>query len=128
MAIRFLQLNDLDRRRRELGMGYAVLAKRSGVSLPTVYRILSGRHTAASWANVVAIAEALGMSAGFAPRVKADRLRHEQARQKAKRLVRMVQGTSGLEGQAVDADTIRRLENLTVHELLAGSKQRLWGE
>lgn len=128
MATHLLQLNDLDQRRRELGMSYAVLAKRSGVSLPTVYRILSGRHAAASWANVVAVADALGVCAGFTPRVKVDRLRHEQARQKAKRLVRMVQGTSGLEGQAVDPDTIRHLEDLTVHELLAGSGQRLWGE
>jgi transcriptional regulator with XRE-family HTH domain len=128
MAKQLLQLNDLNQRRRDLGMSYAALAKRSGVSLPTVYRILSGGHEAASWTNVVAIADALGVCAGFAPRVKADRLRYEQARQKAKRLVRMVQGTSGLEGQAVDADAIRSLEAQTVHELLAGSRQRLWGE
>ena len=121
-------LRTLDARRRELGMSHAVLAQRSAVSLPTVQRILSGNHTTASFANVVAIADALGMCLKFGATVEPEKLRRVQARQKAKRLVRMVQGTSGLEGQAVDADTIRRLEERTVHELLAGSNRRLWGD
>lgn len=128
MDAQLLDLQALDTRRRELGMGYAFLAQRSGVSLPTVQRILSGNHATASFANVTAVADALGLRLKFSPRDRVEKLRRRQARRKAKRLVRMVQGTSGLEGQAVDPDTVRRLEERTVHELLAGSARRLWGE
>ncbi len=38
----------------------------------------------------------------------------------------MVQGTSALESQAVDAATYQRLIEKSVHELLAGSPRRLW--
>ena len=56
MADHALVLKDLDHRRRDVGLSYELLAKRCGVSRPTLQRILSGRHASASWANVVAIA------------------------------------------------------------------------
>ena len=52
----------LDRRRRELGLTFAALSSRSGVSEPTVKRILGGRLGEASFTHVVAIARALGQS------------------------------------------------------------------
>src|SRR5437762_3222607 len=92
----------LDDRRRELGMSYAALAKRSGVSMTTVVRILSGRHPQASFENVWAIAGALDVSVRFEPNASAEEVCERQARRKAKQLVGMVQGTSGLEGQALE--------------------------
>jgi transcriptional regulator with XRE-family HTH domain len=121
-------LKSLDARRRELGLSYELLSKRSGVSRPTVQRILSGNHAAASFANIVAIAESLGVSVHFDSAVDVRDLRREQAERKAKKLVSLVQGTSGLECQAVDSKTVESMVEQTTHELLAGSTRKLWSE
>ena len=121
-------LKILDQRRRELGLTYDRLAERCRVSRPTVQRVLSGRHREASFANVVAIAEALGLAIRFDSKVDPRTLKREQAQRKAKRLVAMVQGTSGLEGQAVDDQAFEAMVEQTTHELLAGSKRKLWSE
>ncbi len=121
-------LKYLDERRRELGLSYELIARRSGVSRPTVQRILSGRHAAASFANIVAIAESLGLGLRFDFILDARELKPQQAERKAKKLVALVQGTSGLEGQAVDEKAIESMVEQTTHELLAGSTRRLWSE
>jgi transcriptional regulator with XRE-family HTH domain len=122
-------LEPLDATRRRLGMTYAVLARRSGVSQATVVRILSGRHPTASLGSVLSIADALGVDVKFqAKRKKVEGVRTRQAKQKAAHLVGMLQGTSALEAQALDADTLEQMKDQTFHELLAGSKRRLWGD
>ncbi len=121
-------LKRLDERRRELGMSYELLSKRCGVSRPTVQRILSGKNVSASFANIVAIAESLGLGVRFESIVDAGELKRKQAYRKASKLVGLVQGTSGLEGQAVDAKAVKSMVEQTTHELLAGSKQKLWSE
>ena len=121
-------LKNLDERRRELGLSYELLSKRCGVSRPTVHRILSGRHAAASFATIVAIAETLGLRLRFDSKVDAHELRRQQAERKAKKLVALVQGTSGLEGQAVDEKAIKSMVEQTTRELLAGPKRKLWRE
>jgi transcriptional regulator with XRE-family HTH domain len=119
-------LEKLDSRRRQLRMSYSVLAKRSGVSMPTVVRILNGRNPQASFANVLAVAGALGIALK-SEAVPLDEFLERQAEQMAESLVGMVQGNSALEEQAVDVKTIERMKRKTVLELLAGSAQRLWG-
>jgi len=109
-------------------LSYELLSKRCGVSRPTVQRILSGRHAAASFANIVAIAESLGLGLRFDSIVDASELKREQATRKAKKLVALVQRTSGLEGQAVDEKSVEAMVEQTTHELLAGSKRTLWSE
>src|SRR5262245_46621021 len=84
--------------RLRLGMSYSVLASRSGISEPTVKRVLGGRIAEASFANVVAIAEALGVSLGI-EEADPDEICRQQARRKAERVARLVQGTSALESQ-----------------------------
>ena len=69
MSDGILPLKDLDKRRRDLGLSYELLSKRCGVSRPTVQRILSGRQAAASFANIVAIAESLGLGLRFDSKV-----------------------------------------------------------
>ena len=118
----------LESRRRELGLSQSALAERSGVSLPTVQRILSGHSSAASFENVVGIAQAMGMQMDVVPIFPAHEILEQQARKKAERLVGMVQGTSALETQAVSSWHIEQMINKTVHELLAGSRRRLWAE
>ena len=118
----------LESRRRELGLSQSALAERSGVSLPTVQRILTGHSPAASFENTVAIAQVMGMQMDVVPIFPAQEILEQQARKKAERLVGMVQGTSALEAQAVSARHLGQMIKKTVQELLAGSRRRLWAE
>ena len=106
-------------------MSFPALAQRSGVSAPTVKRILGGHDSGASFANVAAVAAALGVSLTF-DESDPDEVCRRQARLKAAQVARLVQGTSALESQAVDTPTYERLVERTYHELLAGSRRRLW--
>ncbi len=126
MAVRSAIIHDLNERCRQLGMSHADVARLSGVSLPTVQRILGKEYHDATLSNLLRIAEALGLGLDFQPEDKVDALREQQARRKAKRLVGMVQGSSALEGQAVDQDTYERMVERTIHELLAGPNRKLW--
>jgi transcriptional regulator with XRE-family HTH domain len=121
-------LKDLEKRRRDLGLSYELLSRRSGVSRPTVQRILSGRHDASSFANIAAIADSLGLGLRFDAKVDARKLKWEQAERKARKLVALVQGTSGLEGQAVDEKAVATMIEQTTHELLAGPNRKLWSD
>ncbi len=118
--------NPVDRLYRQFkasGMTYPVLANRSGVPIATLKRIFADNAAKASLANVLAIADALGMSMNLSETID---VRMAQARKKACRVVAMVQGTSALESQALDEEQIERMIEQTVHELLAGSNRKLW--
>ncbi len=121
-------LQELDQRRRELGLSFERLALRSGVSRPTVQRILSGTQAAASFSNILSIASCLGLTLRFESDIDPETLRRDQARRKARKLVALVQGTSGLEGQAVDDQAVESMVERTTDELLSGPKRRLWSE
>lgn len=116
----------LDERRRKLGMSANALAKRSGISLPTVQRILSGRHPNASFQSIVAMSNALGIEIELKEMVGVHEFARQSAREKARRLVALVQGTSALEGQAVEEQKIDELTDHALAALLAGSRQKLW--
>ena len=116
----------LARRRRELGLSYRALAERSGLSLLTVRRILAGGQQSASLSSVLAIARVLGLRLSFSADSDAGQFLEQQAREKAERLVAMVHASCALEGQGLDEDTREQMVRRTVHELLAGSKRRLW--
>jgi transcriptional regulator with XRE-family HTH domain len=118
----------LNQRRQELGMSYAALARLAGLSMTSVVRMLSGGQPHASVSNVLAVANILGMNLDATPCAHANQVREKRAREKAERLVRLVQGTSGLEGQAVDAQTLEAMTRQTVHELMTGSSRQLWAE
>ncbi len=111
--------------REALGMSYAVVAARSGVSEPTVKRIFGGQIGEASFANVAAVAEALGAPLGMEATDPEEMCRRE-ARRKAEQIARLVQGTSALENQAVDAQGYERLVERSYHQLMAGSRRKLW--
>ncbi len=111
-----------------MGISVALLSGRSGVSRAVVQRVLSGKHGTASFANIAAIAASLGLSIRFNDDIPVEKMRRDQAWQKARKLVSLVQGTSGLEGQAVDHEAIESMVERTTHELLAGPKRRLWSE
>jgi transcriptional regulator with XRE-family HTH domain len=118
-------LESLYRRRRDLGMPYDELARRCGVSISTLKRVLGGEATA-SFATVSAIADALGVRLGSEHAEDVASMRQRQARAKARTLVALVQGTSALEGQAVASTDIELMEQRTAAELLSGPARRLW--
>ena len=115
----------LQNRRKMLGIGFQILALRSGVSIPTVKRIFGGQIAAASFGNIAAIAEALGLSFELGES-SVDALCRQQARKKAMQVARLVQGTSALESQAVGKDTYKRIVEKSFREILAGPTRKLW--
>lgn len=125
LAATSISSDRLTSRRKALGMSFAALASRSGVSEPTVKRILAGQIADAAFANVAAITRALGISIDL-DETDVEELCRRQARMKAEQIARLVQGTSALESQAVDSETYNRLVEKSYHELLAGSRRRLW--
>lgn len=120
-------LRNLNERRKALQMSEEALARRSGLSRVTVSRLLSGKHPKVSFLHVAALAEALGVHVEFQP-VEPDRFVQDQARHQARRLVGMMQGTMGLEAQAVSPEFVARLEEDATQRLLNGPRKKLWVE
>ena len=117
-------LADLNERRRQLGMSEIVVAQRADLSLSTVQRMFNGTGTPSS-AALVGVASALGAKLVLKG-ASILRMQDQRASAKAEKLVRLVQGSSALEGQAVDRATRRQMVQRTKAELLAGSRRRLW--
>jgi transcriptional regulator with XRE-family HTH domain len=121
----------LEQRRVELGIEFPALASRSGLSVPSLKRLLSGRANP-TVKSLGAVASVLGVEVRIAdsievvPTLSPGEVRQQAATEKAERLVRLVQGTSALESQAVEPSVVRDMVAQTVHELLAGPKRRLW--
>jgi transcriptional regulator with XRE-family HTH domain len=115
----------LDSRRRRLGMSFDALSARSGASTPTLKRMLGGDLGSVSLGTVAAVARALGAPIGGTPEDPDDMVRR-RARELAERTARLVQGTSALEDQAVDAATFDALVERTYHQLMSGHRRRLW--
>jgi transcriptional regulator with XRE-family HTH domain len=116
----------LQKRRTEIGIPYPDLAARSGVSVATAKRILCGQIERASLAHVEAVAKVMGVSLVPREDSPAHKVKERAAYQQANRLVRMVQGTSALESQALDSKQAEQLAHESVHRLMAGSPRRVW--
>lgn len=124
--------NIMAERKAKLGMSEAYIAWRSGVSQSVVHRILSGKHPRAAFEDFLAIAKTLGLKerrvpSGFDLRWQSIPFMLEQ-RAKILAVVQaaLVQGTSGLEGQAVSRQEQERLLMEYKNKLLAGPKKDLW--
>jgi transcriptional regulator with XRE-family HTH domain len=109
-------------------MSREVVAQRSGVSLSTVNRALSGDCDGASVAKVCAIAAALGVALKMEEELDPTAFQEREAEKKARKLVGLVQGTMGLEAQGVSPRERDQMIRRTLHELMAGPKRRLWEE
>ena len=118
-------VDELELRRKRLGMSRRILAERTGLGIATVTRILTGRGDL-RLQTLLRLAETLGMDVTVSNRDRARDMRDRQARAKAHRLVGITQGSSALEGQAVDAKAVRRMEREIADELLVGPRIRLW--
>lgn len=116
----------LEKRRQELGMTFEALSKRSGVAISTVKAIFKKGVENATFSKVKAIADALGLEVEFSSEVDSYSLLHQQAERKARQLVGMVQATSGLESQAIEKSQLELMVLELVHQLMAGSRRKLW--
>ena len=117
---------DLAKRREALGMPINELSRRAGVSVSTVNRFLSGRNSPRV-DHALRISECLGVPGLCIERaVDIDHMRRRQALAKARKLVGLVQGTSALEGQAVDKSQLRHMVQITINKLLSGPRSELW--
>jgi transcriptional regulator with XRE-family HTH domain len=119
--------NILALQKRSLGLSEAALARLTGVSQPTVHRILSGQHERAAWADIVALSKVMGVSLTVIVMPPQDIL-EEKAEAVATQLVGKNQATNQLEGQGLSDQTQKAMIRQTVHRLLAGSKSKLWLE
>src|SRR5262245_50214840 len=126
--LQVIDLRKLDVRRKRLGMSRAMLARRANVSIPTVHRIMTGKELAPSVATIESIAAALGMELQLVAIVDTEDLREQQAKLRATQLVSMVQGTMGLESQAVDQKAVDNLKRRHTAQFLAGPGRRLWAQ
>ncbi len=124
--------NILAERKAKLGMSEAYIARRSGVSQSVVHRILSGKHSRAVFKDFLAIAKVLGLKEtrvpnGFDLRWQSiPSILEDRAELLATVQAALVQGTSGLEGQAVSHQEQERLFLEYKSKLLAGPKKDLW--
>ena len=118
----------LSERREKLGLSCSVLARRVGISLRSVQRILSGEEANPGFATVASLARELGVGVRFDDEVDLRTIRRRQAERKAARILALVQGSSALEAQGLSNKTLRDLREKTIHELLAGSPRKLWAD
>lgn len=119
-------INQLNIQKKRLGMSNGVIAQRSGVSEPTVTRILSGQHSSAHFDHVLAIASILGIDLAIGRIEDPEVMKREQAEEKAEQIMRLVRGNSALEATEIGPEAFQHMRNKTVNELLVGSKRALW--
>ncbi|MEM1356256.1 MAG: helix-turn-helix domain-containing protein [Planctomycetota bacterium] len=119
-------IQQLQSRRKTLGMTYATLARRSGVSVATVERALSNRPYKVGLEDVLAIASALGMNLQLQEDTDPVEMVRRQAENKARKLVDMVQGTCLLEAQGIDNDQRQQMIREATLQLLNSPRRRLW--
>jgi len=122
----------LSQRRRALRMGFSALSERTGVSIPTLKRIINGQSENPTLHSLQSIATALGVEIQINGRIEvieqssAHEFREKAAEEKAEKIVGLVQGTSALEAQAVGPTDLRTMVKQTVHDLMSGPARRLW--
>jgi len=119
-------LAGLEKQRRALKMPLHILAERANISRATVCRILKEKRASSSLESVLAIAGALG--AEIELRIPdPEKIVEQQIRKRAKRIVRMVQGTMALEGQGItDPDYLDQLVETAAKEIRAKPRKQLW--
>jgi transcriptional regulator with XRE-family HTH domain len=126
MPAQLITSERLEHRRHALGISKTQLARHSGVSFDTLCQVLGGQIDSVTVANIQAVLSALGAELTVSTVCTSYNLRRRQAIAKAEKIMAMVQGTSALEGQAVDSELRQDMVQRTADELMAGSRRRLW--
>lgn len=119
-------------RMKALGMSFAALSERSGVSAAALKKLLTGEQENPTYNTLLAVSVALGVSMTLGKEItiknecSVTEFQKRAARIKAEKIAKLVQGTSALESQAVSEQARRDMVTRTYCELMAGSPRKLW--
>ena len=112
-------------RKEELGITIENLAKLSGVGTRTINRLLKNEDVKLS--TVEAVTNLLGLDFAGNEQIPLQELEKQRAREKALHLASIVQGTSALEMQGLEDESINKIVSMYENEFLYGNyKTTLW--
>ena len=112
-------------RKEHLNITIENLAKLSGVGIRTVNRLLKNEDVKLS--TVEAVTNVLGLDFAGNEQISLKELQKRRAKEKALYLASIVQGTSALEMQGLEKDSINKIVAMYENEFLYGDyKNTLW--
>jgi transcriptional regulator with XRE-family HTH domain len=118
-------VNQIIARKKQLNITVENLAKLSGVSIRTINRLLKNEDVKLS--TIEHVTNFLGLDFSGNEQVSLDELKKQRAHQKALLLASIVQGTSALELQGLEEDSLNQIIASYEKEFLSGSYQdTLW--
>ena len=117
----------LSRRRQNLGITVHSLSRMSKVPVATVNRILVNPGSV-RFDHVMAVGRVLGVDFDSPKGKKLVSVLRDRAKEKAKYVAKLVQGTQGLEASAVDPEGYERIVGVATEKLLSGKRRKLWDE
>lgn len=118
-------INQIIRRKEQLGITVENLAKLSGVSIRTINRLLKNEDVKLS--TIEHVTNFLGLDFAGNEQVPLSVLKQQRAHEKALFLASIVQGTSALEMQGLEDESLNAIISSYEHEFLSGSYQNtLW--
>jgi len=112
-------------RKEHLSITIENLAKLSGIGIRTVNRLLKNEDVKLS--TVEAVTNVLGLDFAGNEQISLEELQKKRAKEKALYLASIVQGTSALEMQGLETDSINKIVAMYENEFLYGNyKDTLW--
>ena len=118
-------INQIIARKEQLGITIENLAKLSGVGVRTINRLLKNEDVKLS--TIEAVTNLLGLDFAGNEQIALQELQKQRARKKAIYMASLVQGTSALEMQGLEADSINEMVSKYENEFLYGDyKNTLW--
>lgn len=116
--------NILAKQKYDLSISEARIAAHTGLSQPTVHRILSGKHEGATWDDVVGIAHFLGIKIAIETE-DADKILDRKAQKLAEAITQINLATNQLEGQGFSKEQKEKFITETKRWLLNEPK-KIW--
>jgi len=117
--------NQIIARKKQLGITVENLAKLSGVSVRTINRLLKNEDVKLS--TIERVTNFLGLDFAGNEEVSVGKLKKQRAHEKALFLASIVQGTSVLEMQGLEDESLNKIITRYEKEFLSGEyKDTLW--
>jgi len=118
-------INQIIARKEQLGITVENLAKLSGVGVRTINRLLKNEDVKLS--TVEHVTNFLGLDFAGNEQLSLSALKKQRAHEKALFLASIVQGTSTLEMQGLEDESLSKIISMYEKECLSGSyKDTLW--
>ena len=118
-------MNQIIDRKEQLGITIEDLAKLSAISIKTINRLLKNEDMKLS--TIEAVTNFLGLDFAGKEQISLKELQKKRAKEKALYLASVVQGTSALEMQGLDKESIDKIIVMYENEFLYGNyRHTLW--